>query len=190
MPCPSSGICPTYNIADGAFCNPASNDECKNGKPCSSKSLCPTLDIADGGNCDASIGDTCKSGEACDNNKCPAAPPVVGTWVTDDWGVCSVTCGIGSQTRTVTCKDPNGKELNDNSCADRKPDTMQQCNAGACPPGVPTPPPPVIINNGGGGGGGGGGGSSSSSSDAAATTRVSAYDLLLLMTCSAVLLFT
>ncbi len=48
---------------------------------------------------------------------------------------CSVSCGIGSETRTVTCHDESGDERPDEECEaeeDEKPDTRRECRQMAC----------------------------------------------------------
>ncbi|XP_071810508.1 A disintegrin and metalloproteinase with thrombospondin motifs 9-like isoform X3 [Asterias amurensis] len=56
-------------------------------------------------------------------------------WTIGNWSECSVTCGIGSDTRTVTCHDESGVERPDEECeaeGDGKPDTRRECRQMAC----------------------------------------------------------
>ena len=46
-----------------------------------------------------------------------------------------MTCGIGSDTRTVTCHDESGVQRPDEECeaeGDGKPDTRRECRQMAC----------------------------------------------------------
>jgi hypothetical protein len=55
--------------------------------------------------------------QTCSTRSCPS-------WTVGQWSACSKTCGTGSQTRTVTCKDT--------SCVGTKPATSQTCNTQKC----------------------------------------------------------
>jgi len=54
------------------------------------------------------------------------------TWITGSWGYCSVSCGGGTQTRTVGCQDSSGTTVADSFCSGSKPADSQQCNTSAC----------------------------------------------------------
>lgn len=56
-----------------------------------------------------------------------------GTWQVTAWGACSVSCGGGTQTRTVSCVSNGGNALLDSKCPAPKPATSQACNTQACP---------------------------------------------------------
>ncbi|KAF6724128.1 Papilin [Oryzias melastigma] len=50
------------------------------------------------------------------------------------WSACSVSCGSGEQTRTVTCVGSDGLTLQDSSCrALLRPPALQTCEMPACP---------------------------------------------------------
>jgi hypothetical protein len=77
--------------------------------------------------------DQCKeakpsSTQACNTQACSGTNPV---WNVGPWGACSATCGGGTQTRTVECRDATGVKP-DNSCTEAKPATQQICNSQAC----------------------------------------------------------
>ena len=82
------------------------------------------------------------SGAVVDDSMCDPAtkPPTeqpcdVGecVWSEGSFGPCSVTCGTGTQTRTVDCTNDNGIVAEANCDAGSKPDTTQSCDAGICP---------------------------------------------------------
>lgn len=56
------------------------------------------------------------------------------SWQTGSWGVCSETCGGGSQFREVICVQiPGGLPVEDTFCSsDPKPATSQACNTEPC----------------------------------------------------------
>lgn len=61
------------------------------------------------------------------------APSTTYTWVTGNYGSCSVsTCGGGTQTRNIVCQDNNGSTVADSYCTDPKPAETQSCNTQAC----------------------------------------------------------
>jgi WW domain/Thrombospondin type 1 domain len=62
---------------------------------------------------------------SCNTGVCP-------TWFTGTYGTCSVSCGGGSQTRTVQCRDSNGVAVADSQCTGSKPAESQSCNTVAC----------------------------------------------------------
>ncbi|XP_044591841.1 protein madd-4 isoform X1 [Cotesia glomerata] len=86
-----------------------------------------------------------KTQETCNTISCPM-------WETDQWSECSATCGTGVRTRTIECRDGNGKLSNDCDSAER-PYDKQDCKTNInCPlysdeisqPLMqPYPPPPM-----------------------------------------------
>ncbi|XP_072177044.1 uncharacterized protein [Diadema setosum] len=58
--------------------------------------------------------------------------PVYG-WEVSAWGVCSVTCGSGIQTRNVTCQDQDNVTVSDSNCGGARPNDTQVCSLDDCP---------------------------------------------------------
>ncbi|RZF41389.1 hypothetical protein LSTR_LSTR000103 [Laodelphax striatellus] len=81
--------------------------------------------------------------EPCNPIPCPP------TWVTSDWGECSVTCGDGMQSRNVTCRISKHDKTGSSTCnPESEPRRTQACSTGVmCPdesepiPGVEDPLP-------------------------------------------------
>ena len=65
---------------------------------------------------------------------------VAAQWSTSSWSACSSTCGPGTQTRTVTCVDPNGNVVADSYCTSPMPATTQACEGDICTPDT------VVVN--------------------------------------------
>lgn len=65
--------------------------------------------------------------QACNTDACTGNP----AWNVGAWGNCSATCGGGTQTRVVECRDSSGVKP-DSACPDPKPATQQNCNTEAC----------------------------------------------------------
>ncbi len=76
--------------------------------------------------------------QSCNIQACP-----IYTWSTGAWSSCSKTCGGGTQTRAVSCKN-GGTAVADSFCSASKPAPSQSCNTSTCqatdttPPAVPT----------------------------------------------------
>ncbi|XP_074186439.1 ADAMTS-like protein 1 isoform X2 [Rhinolophus sinicus] len=72
--------------------------------------------------------------KACSLDPCPAR------WEIGKWNPCSLTCGVGLQTRDVFCSHLLSREMNetvilaDELCRQPKPSTVQACNRFNCPP--------------------------------------------------------
>jgi len=82
-------------------------------------------------------GTVCGVNSVCDaNGNCvqqTVAPLLTPTWQTGTWGLCSVNCGTGSQTRQVVCKDPDGSTVDDSTClatGAARPNDTQTCVTG------------------------------------------------------------
>ncbi|XP_058157890.1 ADAMTS-like protein 1 isoform X2 [Dasypus novemcinctus] len=73
--------------------------------------------------------------KSCNLDPCPAR------WEIGKWSACSLTCGVGLQTRDVFCSHLLSREMNetviltDELCHQPKPSTVQACNRFNCPPG-------------------------------------------------------
>lgn len=71
-------------------------------------------------------------------------------WYRGEWSSCSLSCGNGSQERTIICFRSDSTIADDSYCPAPKPVTSQECNTQACPPPTPGPTPlpyspPVIL---------------------------------------------
>ncbi|XP_051896608.1 ADAMTS-like protein 3 [Pristis pectinata] len=70
--------------------------------------------------------------QACNQFDCPPS------WHKGEWQLCSYTCGGGSQSRKVQCKqlltDGSSVSLPDELCLDQKPQLQQSCGNVDCPP--------------------------------------------------------
>ncbi|XP_049567004.1 ADAMTS-like protein 1 isoform X2 [Orcinus orca] len=72
--------------------------------------------------------------KSCSLDPCPAR------WEIGKWSPCSLTCGVGLQTRDVSCSHLLSREMNetvilaDELCHQPKPNTVQACNRFNCPP--------------------------------------------------------
>ncbi|KAK9965953.1 hypothetical protein ABG768_005015 [Culter alburnus] len=69
----------------------------------------------------------------CNTNNCSQP-----TWVLEEWGPCSKSCGkLGYQSRVVQCMQPlvNGtnKPVHTKYCSEERPETRRACNTSACP---------------------------------------------------------
>ncbi|XP_073684074.1 A disintegrin and metalloproteinase with thrombospondin motifs 14-like [Garra rufa] len=69
----------------------------------------------------------------CNTNSCSQP-----TWVVEEWGPCSKSCGkLGYQTRVVQCMQPlqNGtnRSVHTKYCTEERPETRRACNPSACP---------------------------------------------------------
>ncbi|MDR0607636.1 MAG: hypothetical protein LBG52_04755 [Candidatus Peribacteria bacterium] len=61
-----------------------------------------------------------------------ATPTYTYARFTSSYGGCSVSCGGGTQTRTVTCKRSDGTVMSDSFCTSTKPSTSTTCNTHSC----------------------------------------------------------
>ncbi len=59
-----------------------------------------------------------------------------GNWaIWSEWGSCSVTCGVGNQTRTRTCTDPTPANGGMNCSETNVEIDTQTCSGDPCPVG-------------------------------------------------------
>ncbi|KZS12935.1 No long nerve cord, isoform C [Daphnia magna] len=69
----------------------------------------------------------------CNTDPCP-------TWSSGEWSPCSKSCGGGTQTRPVTCRDHLGQTLPDHRCHPAgRPEYSQSCHTDPCPTEPPVP---------------------------------------------------
>lgn len=61
-----------------------------------------------------------------------AANHALSAWYAGSWSNCNKTCGGGTQTRTVNCRNQTGGIVPDTSCAGTKPSASQPCNTQTC----------------------------------------------------------
>ncbi|KAI5104217.1 ADAMTS-like protein 3, partial [Silurus meridionalis] len=72
--------------------------------------------------------------QACNTEPCPPR------WELESWSSCSATCGVGLQTRAVTCTlkvnahTNHTERVKDEKCRQPKPSSVQACNRFDCPP--------------------------------------------------------
>ncbi|CAJ0931148.1 unnamed protein product, partial [Mesorhabditis belari] len=111
---------------------------------------CPFWRTSQFGPCSVSCGRGIRSREiACvvrdeivDDSFCTAPRPDIveqctvvecAEWVPSSWSTCSVTCGSGNQTRTLTCLQ-NGNTVHETMCdLKAKPKKWKQCSRDSCP---------------------------------------------------------
>ncbi|XP_046350482.2 thrombospondin type-1 domain-containing protein 4-like [Haliotis rufescens] len=83
-------------------------------------------------------GDNCNNAIKPQQQRVPCnTNPCGPDWETDDWSTCSVTCGSGTQTRRVECKQrmspTSHLSVSASKCdAGRRPAVAQQCEKGPC----------------------------------------------------------
>ncbi|XP_065150333.1 ADAMTS-like protein 3 isoform X1 [Paramisgurnus dabryanus] len=68
----------------------------------------------------------------CNTQPCPAR------WEVSVWNACSVSCGVGLQTRSVSCVRPvagnRTEPASSKDCVETRPPELQACNQVTCPP--------------------------------------------------------
>jgi len=81
--------------------------------------------------CVAMVGEKPISTRACNTDRCVAVH-----WQPSVWSDCSVSCGGGFQTRTLSCRTEDGHEAPLSRCVsdatNPKPNTKQPCNSSPC----------------------------------------------------------
>lgn len=90
--------------------------------------------------CQSSVGPTVVSNSFCTVNSQPASQQTCNTnvctgyhWESTAWTTCTVTCGGGTQTRTVSCLDINNTAASASLCeVALTPPTQQSCNLQLC----------------------------------------------------------
>lgn len=81
---------------------------------------------------------------AVDDSHCPLPKPATSQscntqacetymWIQSGFSPCSVSCGGGTQSQTVLCKNSSAQTMTDSFCTSTKPATSQSCNPQACP---------------------------------------------------------
>ncbi|XP_016135918.1 ADAMTS-like protein 3 [Sinocyclocheilus grahami] len=81
----------------------------------------------------------------CNGSKAPLAvlricnpQPCPPRWEVSVWNPCSVSCGVGLQTRSVSCvrsvAGNRTESVSSKECLERRPPELQACNQVACPP--------------------------------------------------------
>ena len=70
----------------------------------------------------------------------------VSRWEVTAWTLCSASCGVGIQTRSVYCmqtrslQQQDGVSVSEDQCREFKPPILQPCNQLDCPPAWETEP--------------------------------------------------
>ncbi|XP_071822944.1 A disintegrin and metalloproteinase with thrombospondin motifs 6-like isoform X2 [Apostichopus japonicus] len=67
--------------------------------------------------------------QECNNLACPTETPAI--WVTGEWNECDASCGLGVQTRSVTCQQ-NGQRVPGACASQDKPSVQRACENEPC----------------------------------------------------------
>jgi cysteine-rich repeat protein len=152
--CDDDNACTIDDTCSGGSCSGAPKncddqiectiDSCSSGECQHNSSGCQTQPVC--GNNIIESGEQCDDGNTTNGDGCSSTcqleqiSPINGGW--SEWGVCSVTCGGGTQSRTCTNPAPA------NGGTDCTGEATQSCNTNSCPGGS-------VATIGGGGGSGG-----------------------------------
>lgn len=115
--------CLTYNWSAGGF--GACSATCGGGTQTQSV-VCKD---SDGNTTNDSL---CTGAKPATTQTCNPQACVTYSWSQGGWGICSATCGGGTQTQSVTCRDNNGNTVANSFCAGTPPPSTQSCNTQAC----------------------------------------------------------
>jgi hypothetical protein len=118
-PCARDGECMPGHLCEGGSCR----------KVCTSAAQCPSDEVCSVGLCMGEL--VCPTG--CEAG-CPGAAGCAFSWDVGEWSACSMACGTGTQTRTVTCVDQSGAAAADASCSGTKPTASAACTGNNCAP--------------------------------------------------------
>ena len=69
----------------------------------------------------------------CEGEGCFPPPDGTSLWKVGEWGLCSQTCGGGTQSRSVSCVNKNNEVIPEDRCKELKPASTQACNQQNCP---------------------------------------------------------
>lgn len=126
---------------------------CPEGEVCGKDDVTYSWDLGNWTECTAACGGgtqtrtvVCRDSEGnmTPDGRCPGTKPATSqmcnaqectsefNWLIGDWSSCSATCGGGTQTRSVICKNTDGSDAADNRCPTPKPSVQQTCNTEAC----------------------------------------------------------
>jgi hypothetical protein len=74
----------------------------------------------------------CGGGKPATSQACDAGPCYSYSWQTGGWGGCSVSCGTGTQYRSVWCQRNDGATVDNAYCGGGMPAGSQACDMGSC----------------------------------------------------------
>jgi len=118
--------CPTYTWQSGPWSS--CSQACGGGTQTQ-----PVLCLSSVGNSSVSLA-LCTPPAPLGSQACNIQACTGNHWVSDAWGQCTVLCGGGTQTRSVTCAAANGSPLSSGSCSGcaTTPASTQACNTAPC----------------------------------------------------------
>jgi hypothetical protein len=80
----------------------------------------------------AVAGSFCGGTPPSGSQSCSGVACIGYSWVASGFGNCSASCGGGTQTQSVLCKDNAGNSSDASLCSGSRPATSQTCNTQAC----------------------------------------------------------